>query len=108
MILILTITGQSHFIDPITGTLTGVFSCHYRHYDCICFVTHHIISLCFAVDSPYYKEERICMTWKDGQGVLLREYSREKKGREKQGMLRKERQEYPRMTISEASKGFHR
>jgi hypothetical protein len=57
----------------------------------------------FAVDSPSYKETRICMTWKDGESVLLREYSREK-----QSMLRKERQEYPRTTISEASKGFHR
>jgi hypothetical protein len=54
----------------------------------------------FAVDTPSYKEERIYMTWKDGQGVLLREYSRER------GVLRKERQEYPRTTISEASKGF--
>jgi hypothetical protein len=46
----------------------------------------------FAVDSPSYKEEKICMTWKDGQGVLLREYSRKK-----QYKLRKERQENPKI-----------
>ena len=51
----------------------------------------------FAVDSPQYKEKRICMTWKDGQAALLRVYSREKKGG-----LRKERQEYPRTTLSGA------
>ena len=53
----------------------------------------------FAVDSPSYKEEGICMTWKDGQDVLLREYSRKK-----QRTLRKERQEYPKMSLGEVQK----
>lgn len=51
----------------------------------------------FAVDSPNYKEERICLTWKEGQGILLRLYS--KKG----GKLRREQQEYPNTSLSEAS-----
>ena len=55
----------------------------------------------FAVDSPNYREERVCLTWKDGQGVLLREYSRKKEGN-----LRKERQEYPRTSLAEAGKKF--
>lgn len=50
----------------------------------------------FAVDSPKYKEDRICMTWKDGQAVLLREYSKKRK------LLRRERQEYPKITFGEA------
>lgn len=41
------------------------------------------------------------MTWKDGQGVLLREYSRKK-----QGKLRKERQEYPNISLADAGKKF--
>jgi len=49
----------------------------------------------FAVDSPHYREEKICMAWKDGQGVLLREYNK------KQRMLRKERQEYPKISLGE-------
>src|SRR5215211_60240 len=53
----------------------------------------------FAVDSPNYREEKICVTWKDGQGVLLREYSSNKLGK-----LRKEQQEYPKIPVSEASR----
>ena len=53
----------------------------------------------FAVDSTSYKEEKICSTWKDGQGVLLREYTRQK-----QGKLRKERQEYPNTSLADAGK----
>jgi hypothetical protein len=30
----------------------------------------------FSVDSPNYKEVEFCMTWKDGQDVLLRDYSK--------------------------------
>ena len=41
------------------------------------------------------------MTWKDGQGVLLREYSQRK-----QGKLRMERQEYPKTSLADASKKF--
>ena len=55
----------------------------------------------FAVDSPNYREEKICMTWKDGQGVLLREYSQRK-----QGKLRMERQDYPKTSLADASKKF--
>jgi hypothetical protein len=55
----------------------------------------------FEVDSPSYREEKICMTWKDGQGVLLREYSRKK-----QGKLRRERQEYPNTSLGEANEKF--
>jgi hypothetical protein len=54
----------------------------------------------FGVDTPNYKEVNICMTWKDAQGVLLREYNK------KRNQVRKERQEYPRTTVSEASRGF--
>ncbi|MGC1131448.1 MAG: hypothetical protein WA941_01390 [Nitrososphaeraceae archaeon] len=52
----------------------------------------------FAVDSPSYKEERICMTWKDGQAVLLREYKKKK------NQLRREQQEYPKISFGEARK----
>lgn len=55
----------------------------------------------FAVDTPAFTEARICMTWKDAQDVLLREYNRKKEGK-----LRKERQEYPRISLSEAIKKF--
>jgi hypothetical protein len=55
----------------------------------------------FAVDSPDYKEERLCTTWKDGQVVLLREYSRKK-----QGKLRKERQQYPNASLGEIQNKF--
>jgi hypothetical protein len=54
----------------------------------------------FAVDSPNYKEVDICMTWKDAQGVLLREYNK------KEGKLRKERQEYPNMSLGEICRGI--
>jgi hypothetical protein len=53
----------------------------------------------FGVDAPSYKEEKICMTWKDAQGVLLREYNKKMKGK-----LRKERQEYPKISLVEATK----
>jgi hypothetical protein len=52
----------------------------------------------FAVDSPYFKEEKICMTWKDGQAVLLREYAK------KRNLLRRESQEYPKISFGEARK----
>lgn len=55
----------------------------------------------FAVDSLNYREKKICMAWKDGQGLLLREYSRKK-----QGKLRRERQEYPNTSLAEAAKKF--
>lgn len=37
------------------------------------FNTWKLTMLHFAVDSPNYREEKVCMTWKDGVGVLLRE-----------------------------------
>ncbi|MGH9984870.1 MAG: hypothetical protein ACRD8W_13045 [Nitrososphaeraceae archaeon] len=55
----------------------------------------------FGVDTPSYKEVSICMTWKSSQGVLLREYSRKK-----QSKLRKERQEYPKMSLGEICRGI--
>ena len=55
----------------------------------------------FAVDTPNYKEANICLTWKDAQGVLLREYSKKKERK-----LRKERQEYPKTSLAEAGKRF--
>lgn len=54
-----------------------------------------------GVDTPSCKEANICLTWKDAQGVLLREYSRKKERK-----LRKERQEYPKTLFSEVSKKF--
>jgi hypothetical protein len=51
----------------------------------------------FGVDTPSYKEANICLTWKDAQGVLLREYNKKKEGK-----LRKERQEYPNKSIAAA------
>lgn len=55
----------------------------------------------FAVDTPGYEEERICMTWKDAQGVLLRVYKKKKEAK-----LRKERQEYPKMSFNDICKGI--
>ena len=55
----------------------------------------------FAVDSPNYREENICMTWKDAQGVLLREYNKKKEGK-----LRKERQEYPNTSLAQVCRNF--
>jgi hypothetical protein len=52
----------------------------------------------FAVDSPHFKEEKICMTWKDGQAVLLREYNKNR------NLLRREKQEYPKIPFGEARK----
>lgn len=52
-----------------------------------------------GVDTPNYKEANICLTWKDAQGVLLREYSKKKERK-----LRKERQEYPKTSLAEAGK----
>lgn len=52
----------------------------------------------FAVDSPHFKEEKICMTWKDGQAILLREYHK------KRNLLRRESQEYPKISFGEARK----
>ena len=54
-----------------------------------------------GVDNPNYKEANICLTWKDAQGVLLREYSKKKEAK-----LRKERQEYPKTPFSEVSMKF--
>ena len=42
----------------------------------------------FAVDSPNYREERVCLTWKDGQGVLLREYRSKERRRATEGTAR--------------------
>jgi hypothetical protein len=53
----------------------------------------------FGVDSPWYREEKICMTWKDAQGVLLREYNKKKENK-----FRRERQEHPKISIFEATK----
>jgi hypothetical protein len=53
----------------------------------------------FGVDSPSYREEKICMTWKDAQGVLLREYNKKMESK-----LRKERQENPKISLAEAIK----
>ena len=38
------------------------------------------------------------MTWKDGQAVLLREYKKKK------NQLRREQQEYPKISFGEAKK----
>lgn len=54
-----------------------------------------------GVDTPSYKEANICLTWKDAQGVLLREYNKKKEEK-----LRKERQEYPKISLAEAAKRF--
>jgi hypothetical protein len=55
----------------------------------------------FGVDSPThspnYKEANSCLTWKDAQGVLLREYNKKKEGK-----LRRERQEYPNKSAAAA------
>ena len=53
----------------------------------------------FGVDTPSYKEVNCCITWKDVQGVLLREYSKKKEGK-----LRKERQEYPNISFDKVQK----
>lgn len=50
----------------------------------------------FGVDSSNYLELNNYMTWKDGQAVLLREYKK------KQNKLRRELQEYPKITFREA------
>ncbi len=55
----------------------------------------------FGVDSPSYREEKICMTWKDAQGVLLREYNKKEEGK-----VRKEVQEYPNTSLAEVSNRF--
>ena len=52
----------------------------------------------FGVDSDNYLEVNGCMTWKDGQAVLLREYKK------KRNQLRTERQEYPKISFGEARK----
>ena len=54
-----------------------------------------------GVDTPNYKEANICLTWKDAQGVLLREYSKKKEEK-----LRRERQEYSRKSLAEAGRKF--
>ena len=41
------------------------------------------------------------MTWKDAQGVLLRVYKKKKEAK-----LRKERQEYPKMSFNDICKGI--
>lgn len=53
----------------------------------------------FAVDTPNYKEVKTCMTWKNAQGVLLREYNKKKEGK-----LRKERQVYPKIRFDDVQK----
>jgi hypothetical protein len=53
----------------------------------------------FAVDTPNFKEANISITWKDAQGVLLREYNRRKEGK-----IRNERQEYPKTSLAETGK----
>ena len=53
----------------------------------------------FGFDTPSYNEANSCLTWKDAQGVLLREYSKKKEGK-----LRRERQEYPKTSLDEAAK----
>ncbi|MFZ0556560.1 MAG: hypothetical protein WAM26_14865, partial [Nitrososphaeraceae archaeon] len=53
----------------------------------------------FAVDTPNYKEVKTCMTWKNAQGVLLREYNKKKEGK-----LRKERQVYPKIRFGDVQK----
>lgn len=53
----------------------------------------------FGVDSPNYKEVNTCITWKDAQGVLLREYNKKKEGK-----LRKEKQEHPKISLAEVAK----
>lgn len=55
----------------------------------------------FGVDTLSYKEVNISMTWKNAQGVLLREYHKKKEGK-----VRKERQEYPRTSLADTSKKF--
>ena len=57
-----------------------------------------VTMLHFAVDSPSYREEKTCMTWKDGQGVLLREYTK------RRNTVRRERQEYPESQLREVRK----
>src|SRR5919106_6235974 len=54
-----------------------------------------------GVDTPSYREANICLTWKDAQGVLLREYSKKKEEK-----LRRERQEYSRKSLAEAGRKF--
>lgn len=54
----------------------------------------------FAVDSPNYREEKTCMTWKTGLGILLREYSK------KNDTLRNEQQVYPNITFGDFCKGI--
>jgi hypothetical protein len=45
-----------------------------------------IVSMChFASDSPNYKEANYCVTWKDGQRVLYRVYSKKLKGNKDKG-----------------------
>jgi hypothetical protein len=55
----------------------------------------------FNVDSPDYREVKTCMTWKDAQGVLLREYNKKTEGK-----LRKESQVYPNISFGEIQKSF--
>jgi hypothetical protein len=48
----------------------------------------------FAVDSPSYSEVKVCSSWKDCEGVFLREYS-------KGATLRTEQQVHPGITIGD-------
>lgn len=58
-----------------------------------------IVTMChFGVDSPHYLELNNYVTWKDGQAVLLREYKKKK------NILRRERQEYPKIPFAEVRK----